>query len=100
MLDAVHPAEADTGLKSSNLRRAPDLGLCLVWRGCWSRRFVLRVMTRPYETNRRLSSSEQRNSGGGVPTWFKTYSLVDFRGFDTLGEVTVKLALQACESTR
>jgi multicomponent K+:H+ antiporter subunit A len=79
-LPRVTPAE------SSNLRRARDLGLAGM-AGLLVTGLSFAVMTRPYETIAGFFLENSVSGGGG--TNVVNVILVDFRGFDTLGEVTV-----------
>lgn len=75
-----------TPAESSNLRRARDLGLAGM-AGLLVTGLSFAVMTRPYETIAGFFLENSVSGGGG--TNVVNVILVDFRGFDTLGEVTV-----------
>lgn len=79
-LPRVTPAE------SSRLRRTRDLGLAGM-AGLLVTGLSFAVMTRPYETIAGFFLENSVSGGGG--TNVVNVILVDFRGFDTLGEVTV-----------
>tara|TARA_B100000749_G_scaffold65262_1_gene48517 strand:- start:3215 stop:6010 length:2796 start_codon:yes stop_codon:yes gene_type:complete len=72
--------------ESGNLRRGRDLLLALLAGGLVST-LALAVMTRPYDTIAGYFLANSVSGGGG--TNVVNVILVDFRGFDTLGEVTV-----------
>ena len=75
-----------TPAESSNLRRARDLGFAGM-AGLLVTGLSFAVMTRPYETIAGFFLENSVSGGGG--TNVVNVILVDFRGFDTLGEVTV-----------
>ena len=77
--------------ESSGGRRARDLLLALV-AGTGAGVFSWAVLTRPYETIAGFFLDNSVPGGGG--TNVVNVILVDFRGFDTLGEITV-LAIAA-----
>ena len=75
-----------TPAESSGLRRTRDLGLAGM-AGLLVSALSFAVMTRPYETIAGYFLENSVSGGGG--TNVVNVILVDFRGFDTLGEVTV-----------
>lgn len=75
-----------TPVESSSLRRTRDLSLAGL-AGVLVTGLSLAVMTRPYETIAGFFLDNSVSGGGG--TNVVNVILVDFRGFDTLGEVTV-----------
>ena len=75
-----------TPAESSGLRRTRDLGLAGM-AGLLVTGLSFAVMTRPYETIAGYFLENSVSGGGG--TNVVNVILVDFRGFDTLGEVTV-----------
>ena len=75
-----------TPAESSGLRRTRDLGLAGM-AGLLVSALSFAVMTRPYETIADYFLENSVSGGGG--TNVVNVILVDFRGFDTLGEVTV-----------
>ena len=84
-LPAHTPAESGGGRRTRDLLLAGAAGLgagALAWA----------VLTRPYETNAGYFLENSVPGGGG--TNVVNVILVDFRGFDTLGEITV-LAIAA-----
>jgi multicomponent K+:H+ antiporter subunit A len=75
-----------TPAESSGLRRCRDIGLALL-AGLLVAGLAIAVLTRPYETIADFFLANSVSGGGG--TNVVNVILVDFRGFDTLGEVTV-----------
>lgn len=75
-----------TPAESSRLRQFRDLGLALL-AGLLVTGLAIAVLTRPYETIASFFLANSVSGGGG--TNVVNVILVDFRGFDTLGEVTV-----------
>ncbi len=75
-----------TPAESSNLRRGRDIALALL-AGSLVTILALAVMTRPYDSIAGYFLANSVSGGGG--TNVVNVILVDFRGFDTLGEVTV-----------
>ena len=75
-----------TPVESSSLRRGRDLSLATL-SGLLVGGLSLAVMTRPYDSIAGFFLENSVSGGGG--TNVVNVILVDFRGFDTLGEVTV-----------
>jgi len=75
-----------TPAESSGLRRCRDIGLALL-AGLLVAGLAIAVLTRPYETIASFFLAKSVSGGGG--TNVVNVILVDFRGFDTMGEVTV-----------
>jgi multicomponent K+:H+ antiporter subunit A len=91
LLLALYFLPGRTPVESSHARRGRDLMLALA-AGSGASLLTWAVLTRPYET---ISGFFLENSvPGGGGTNVVNVILVDFRGFDTLGEITV-LAIAA-----
>jgi multicomponent K+:H+ antiporter subunit A len=91
LLLALYFLPATTPIEPSLLRRAGDLALALV-AGLLTAGLTWAVLTRPYDSIARWFVDNSVPGGGG--TNVVNVILVDFRGFDTLGEITV-LAIAA-----
>jgi len=91
LLLALHFLPPITPKESSWWRRGRDLGLAAV-AGLVTSALTWGVLTRPYETIAGWFVDNSVPGGGG--TNVVNVILVDFRGFDTLGEITV-LAIAA-----
>ena len=91
LLLALYFLPATTPIEPSLLRRAADLALALV-AGLLTAGLTWAVLTRPYDSIARWFVDNSVPGGGG--TNVVNVILVDFRGFDTLGEITV-LAIAA-----
>lgn len=79
-LPASSPEESSTGQKSADL-------LLSVFAGLGATLLTLAVMSRPYDSIAGFFIDNALPGGGG--TNVVNVILVDFRGFDTLGEITV-----------
>jgi multicomponent K+:H+ antiporter subunit A len=91
MLLALYFLPRETPIESHWLRRARDGGLAVI-AGTGTGLLSWAVLTRPHETISGYFLTESVPGGGG--TNVVNVILVDFRGFDTLGEITV-LAMAA-----
>jgi multicomponent K+:H+ antiporter subunit A len=91
LLLALYFLPARTPVESSGARRGRDL-LVAVIAGLGVSALTWAVLTRPYETIAGFFLDNSVPGGGG--TNVVNVILVDFRGFDTLGEITV-LAIAA-----
>jgi multicomponent K+:H+ antiporter subunit A len=91
LLLALYFLPARTPVESSGARRGRDL-LVAVTAGLGVSALTWAVLTRPYETIAGFFLDNSVPGGGG--TNVVNVILVDFRGFDTLGEITV-LAIAA-----
>jgi len=91
LLLALYFLPATTPIEPSLLRRAGDLALALV-AGLLTAGLTWAVLTRPYDSIARWFVDNSVPGGGGANV--VNVILVDFRGFDTLGEITV-LAIAA-----
>ena len=91
LLLALHFLPATTPRESSRWRRARDLTLAAVGGGLTAA-LTWAVLTRPYDSIAGWFVDNSVPGGGG--TNVVNVILVDFRGFDTLGEITV-LAIAA-----
>ena len=91
LLLALYFLPAQTPVESSAGRRARDLVLAVA-AGLGASALTWAVLTRPYETIAGYFLANSVPGGGG--TNVVNVILVDFRGFDTLGEITV-LAIAA-----
>jgi multicomponent K+:H+ antiporter subunit A len=86
MLLALHLLPQDAPREGALMRHARDLGLALS-AGSGVAALVYAVLTRPLETLSWFYLGESVPGGGG--TNVVNVILVDFRGFDTFGEITV-----------
>jgi multicomponent K+:H+ antiporter subunit A len=90
------PVEAAHHAGREARRRLPDAALALA-AGAGAGALVFAVLTRPFETISAWHIAEAKPGGGG--TNVVNVILVDFRGFDTMGEIAVlamaALAIQA-----
>jgi len=75
-----------TPVESSSLRQVRDLTVA-VFSGLLVSGLAIAVLTRPYESIAGFFLANSKTGGGG--TNVVNVILVDFRGYDTLGEVTV-----------
>jgi multicomponent K+:H+ antiporter subunit A len=75
-----------TPVESTSVRRWRDVGLAVL-AGGGSAALMMAVLTRPYDTIAGYFLENSKPGGGG--TNVVNVILVDFRGFDTLGEITV-----------
>lgn len=75
-----------TPLESSRLRKGRDLGVATLG-GLGVGLVSFAIMTRPHSTIAEFFLSQSKPGGGGSNV--VNVILVDFRGFDTLGEITV-----------
>jgi multicomponent K+:H+ antiporter subunit A len=91
LLLALYFLPARTPAESTNARRGRDLALAVA-AGLGAGALAFAVLTRPYETIAGYFLANSVPGGGG--TNVVNVILVDFRGFDTLGEITV-LAIAA-----
>ncbi|MFO7576849.1 MAG: monovalent cation/H+ antiporter subunit A [Pelovirga sp.] len=86
LMMALHLLPRTTPAESSSARRLRDLVLSLLaGGGCAA--LMMAVLTRPYDTIAGYFLENSKPGGGG--TNVVNVILVDFRGFDTLGEITV-----------
>jgi multicomponent K+:H+ antiporter subunit A len=88
---ALYFLPAQTPPESSSLRGLRDFGLA-VGSGVMVALLVFAVLTRPYDSISAFFLANSLSGGGG--TNVVNVILVDFRGFDTLGEISV-LAIAA-----
>ncbi|MCG6966648.1 MAG: monovalent cation/H+ antiporter subunit A [Chromatiaceae bacterium] len=86
LLLALYFLPPNTPVESSPARRTRDLLLAAV-AGLGASALTWAVLTRPYETIAGYFLTNSVSGGGG--TNVVNVILVDFRGFDTLGEITV-----------
>ncbi|WP_416907577.1 MAG: monovalent cation/H+ antiporter subunit A [Polymorphobacter sp.] len=90
------PAEQDQMAAREAARLLPDAALALA-AGAGAAALVMAMLTRPFETISAWHIAEAKPGGGG--TNVVNVILVDFRGFDTMGEIAVlamaALAIQA-----
>ncbi|MCQ4348466.1 monovalent cation/H+ antiporter subunit A [Pseudomonas stutzeri] len=88
---ALHYLPQQTPAESTSLRKLRDLGLATAC-GTLMGLLVYAVLTRPYQSIAGFFLENSVSGGGGKNV--VNVILVDFRGFDTLGEITV-LAITA-----
>lgn len=88
---ALYFLPAQTPAESSSLRGLRDFGLA-VGSGVMVALLVFAVLTRPYQSISAFFLDNSLSGGGGANV--VNVILVDFRGFDTLGEISV-LAIAA-----
>jgi multicomponent K+:H+ antiporter subunit A len=88
---ALHYLPQQTPAESSSLRKLRDFGLAAAG-GTLMGLLVYAVLTRPYQSIAGFFLENSVSGGGGRNV--VNVILVDFRGFDTLGEITV-LAITA-----
>ena len=86
LMMALHLLPTTTPRESSPARRGRD-GFLAVMAGCGAAALAMAILTRPYDTISDFFLAESVPSGGG--TNVVNVILVDFRGFDTMGEITV-----------
>lgn len=86
LMMALHLLPRTTPVESSSARRWRDIVLSVV-AGGGAAALMMAVLTRPYETIAGYFLENSKPGGGG--TNVVNVILVDFRGFDTLGEITV-----------
>ncbi|WP_034763500.1 monovalent cation/H+ antiporter subunit A [Chrysiogenes arsenatis] len=91
LLKALHYLPRTTPVESSSTRRWRDIVLSLVAGGGITA-LMMAFLTRPYDTIAGFFLENSVPGGGG--TNVVNVILVDFRGFDTMGEITV-LAMAA-----
>ncbi len=86
LMMALHLLPRTTPVESSSARRWRDILLSVAaGGGCTA--LMMAVLTRPYDTIAGYFLENSKPGGGG--TNVVNVILVDFRGFDTLGEITV-----------
>jgi multicomponent K+:H+ antiporter subunit A len=86
LMMALHLLPTTTPMESSKTRRRRD-GLLSVLAGVGGTSLAMAILTRPYDTISDFFLAQSVPGGGG--TNVVNVILVDFRGFDTLGEITV-----------
>ncbi|MBB5021195.1 monovalent cation/H+ antiporter subunit A [Desulfurispira natronophila] len=86
LMMALHLLPRATPVESTPTRRWRDLGLAVL-AGVGTTALMMAVLTRPYETISNYFLEQSVPGGGG--TNVVNVILVDFRGFDTLGEIVV-----------
>ncbi len=86
LMMALHLLPAVTPSESSRVRRFRDIILS-VMAGGGAAALAMGILTRPYDTISDFFLAQSVPGGGGANV--VNVILVDFRGFDTLGEITV-----------
>ncbi|MFO7989147.1 MAG: monovalent cation/H+ antiporter subunit A [Desulfotignum sp.] len=86
MMMALHLLPPTTPMESSKARRRRD-GILAVLAGGGAAALAMAILTRPYDTISDFFLAYSVPGGGG--TNVVNVILVDFRGFDTMGEITV-----------
>jgi multicomponent K+:H+ antiporter subunit A len=86
LMMALHLLPQSTPVESSGGRRRRD-GILAVLAGSGAAALAMAILTRPYDTISDFFLAHSVPGGGG--TNVVNVILVDFRGFDTLGEITV-----------
>lgn len=86
LMMALHLLPSTTPKESSKARKRRD-GFLAVLAGGGSTALAMAILTRPYDTISDFFLAESVPGGGG--TNVVNVILVDFRGFDTMGEITV-----------
>jgi multicomponent K+:H+ antiporter subunit A len=86
LMMALHLLPTTTPKESSKARKRRD-GLLAVLAGGGAAAMAMAILTRPYDTISDFFLAHSVPGGGG--TNVVNVILVDFRGFDTLGEITV-----------
>ncbi len=86
ILVALHLLPKDTPSESPSLRRIRDVGLALA-AGGGTTALVYAVLTRPFESISEYHLANSVPGGGGHNV--VNVILVDFRGYDTFGEISV-----------
>jgi multicomponent K+:H+ antiporter subunit A len=86
LMMALHLLPPTTPRESSNARRRRD-GILALLAGVGASALAMAILTRPYDSISDFFLANSVPGGGG--TNVVNVILVDFRGFDTLGEITV-----------
>ena len=86
LMMALHLLPSTTPKESSKARKRRD-GLLALMTGGGAAAMAMAILTRPYDTISDFFLAESVPGGGG--TNVVNVILVDFRGFDTMGEITV-----------
>jgi multicomponent K+:H+ antiporter subunit A len=86
LMMALHLLPTTTPIESSSARRRRD-GMLAVLAGGGAAALAMAILTRPYDPISDFFLAHSVPGGGG--TNVVNVILVDFRGFDTLGEITV-----------